>query len=199
MPEVVYRVDVTIQGITPLLHHKAGLIEKKSSRADTDYSDEWKATVYTSQFGPQKTQVVMPALNLEACIRNAGKGRKIGKLFLPRLIATGVSVDGFEFPMRTADDKPICVADIEANDWIFACRAVVQRQGVNRVRAMLPVGWQVSFPLEVSRAILKPDLLQSVLEEAGTDQGLCDWRPGAPKPGKFGQFEVVQFDVHPAA
>lgn len=69
-------------------------------------------------------------------------------------------------------------------------RAVVQRQGVNRVRPAMKAGYRLDFDL----MILTPEYidqfwLQDTLSMAGRLVGIGDFRP------TFGRFNVVRFDI----
>lgn len=190
--EKVYEASVKIVGVTPMLMHKCGVIEKKATSSTTDYSEEWIKTVYLDQ---SQKYVAIPSMNLEAMFRDASKGHKIGKSFMTKIVPTGLIVNEFEIPVYDEKGKQITIEKIQSNNWLFSCAAVVQKNRVNRIRACLPPGWNMEFSITIINPILKPDVVEALAERAGYEAGLCDWRPGAPKPGKFGQFELVSFDV----
>lgn len=192
--ELIYSARVSIEGVTELLMHKCGDLsagKKKTRNAETDYSDEWKKTVYLSRDGI----VVMPSMNLEAMMREASKGQKIGKNFLTRIVPTGVSVSEFEAPILV-ENKTITINDVEKNSWIRMFPVVLKGQRITRTRAAIPIGWEINFTVEVLSKILVPEIMESLLRDAGELAGLCDWRPGSPKPGKFGQFDLKEFIVN---
>jgi len=190
--QTVFEAEVKIVGVTPLLMHKCGIIEKKATSSATDYSEEWMTTVYLDQ---SQEKVAIPSMNVEAMLRDASKGHKIGKNFMTKVVPTGIMVNEFEIPLLDEKSKPITIEKIQSNNWLFSCVAVVQKSRINRVRACLPPGWNMTFSISVLNPILKPEIVQDLLDRAGYEAGLCDWRPGAPKPGKFGQFEVEKFEI----
>ena len=190
---VIYSANVTIEGLTELLMHKCGNIGgngKVATSRETDYSEEWVETTYTNPEG----HVCLPSMNLEAMLRDASKGQKIGKHFMSKLVPTGCMVREFE-PVVTIKGKTITIDDIRKNGWIRAFPAVVVGKRVMRIRTSLPAGWRVSFTIDVISRMLTAEVMENLMETAGYSAGLCDWRPGAPKPGKFGQFEPVRFEV----
>lgn len=193
MPKtILYQVNVGIEGLTPLLQHKCGVIEKgKVSSPTTSYDEEWKKTVYLSM---SDNVVCIPSINIEAMIRDAGRGHKVGKMTLTKILTTGTEIVEFEVPILVSN-KQITLEDIEEKEWLFSCAACIKKDRIMRTRAMIPTGWKANFNIRVTNPLIKKDVLQDTLERAGYEQGLMDWRPGAPKPGKFGQFELYKFDV----
>jgi hypothetical protein len=189
-----FDANVSLKGQTPILIHRAAPIVMNRTRKKTDtFEDEWKTTVYLSSAGDGL--LVMPALNVEACVRNAAKGHKIGRQAARSFVAAAVQITSDEIPF-TVDGSTITIEDVENNGWLFTTTAVVNRARINRTRVSLPPGWSLDFDLMCTSDIIKPDFLQELLEEAGARCGLGDWRPGAPTPGRFGKFELEQYEVH---
>lgn len=187
--EIIHEAKVKLEGSTFLLHHKCGIIEKKASSATTDYSEEWKKTTYVSKDG----KVSIPSLNLEAMMRDASKGHKIAKMAMTKVMASGAEVSEFDVPLLF-NNKQITLDDISKNEWLLSCAAVVQKQRIMRVRTAIPPGWSLCFTVKIFNPLLKEDIMKDLLERAGYEVGLMDWRPGGSKPGKFGQFDLVGFE-----
>ena len=193
--EILWSADVEIEGITPMLMHKCGIIESGSaSKADKDYSGEWKRGTYLSSNGDGC--IIVPQLNLLAMVRDACKGQKIGRTAMNRVVVPGIDIpfEYFEVPVLYRGKK-ITLDMVETNNWLFTCAVVVQRNRVNRVRTQLPIGWTAQWRFDIFDRRVTEDILRNLLSDAGVYAGLCDWRPGAPKPGKFGMFEVKKFEV----
>ena len=190
--EIIYSAKVEINGTSSMLMHKCGVIEAKNTSAATDYSSEWKETVYID---PLTDKVSIPAINVEAMLRDASKGQKIGKNFMTRIVPTGIMVKEFTIPVYDPNGKEISIEDIERKKWLWSCAVVIGKNRVSRTRSCLPVGWKMVFNINVVNPLLKTEIVKNLIERAGYEVGLCDWRPGAPKPGKFVQFELVKFDV----
>lgn len=85
---------------------------------------------------------------------------------------------------------PIAPLGAKEPDYIDTRRVTVQRNGINRSRPAMRVGWKADFEL----AILLPEyinevLLRSVLNDAGRLVGIGDFRP------TFGRFSVTGFAI----
>ena len=57
------------------------------------------------------------------------------------------------------------------------------------VRMTLPL-WRAEFSLLLNDEISDVQTLGMVLDRAGMATGLGTWRPGSPKPGRFGRFVI---------
>ena len=82
------------------------------------------------------------------------------------------------------------VADLGMPAWDYEDRrrAVVQRQGINRVRPAMRTGWTIDLDLMVNvPEYIDRTLLHEVLENAGRLVGIGDFRP------TYGRFAVVLF------
>jgi len=192
MRDISFTAKVELVGITPMLQHACHLDSTPSERGpEKNYAEEWAETVYLSRSGKD---IVVPAMNIEAMLRDASKGHKVGKHPMTRIVPTGVVVQEFEVPVLI-NGKKISIEDIRKNNWIFAVPATIKKNKIVRIRAEMPIGWELQFSLRVLTRLITPDILSDLLERAGYEAGLGDWRPGAPKPGKFGQFEIKSFKV----
>lgn len=190
--ELIYQAKVELEGLTPLLMHKCSNLEKTPTSPETDYSNEWRGTAYIAADG--KNNAICPAINIEAMLRDASKGQKIGKSPMTRLVPTGISVQEFEIDILS-DGKTFTLDDIEKRNWIFRCPSVVQRKRIMRVRSCIPIGWTMNFTIDVTNSLLTKEIVKDLFVRSGYMAGLMDWRPGAPKPGKFGQFDLTKFEV----
>ena len=157
-------IKTQLTGISPLLLHSGTIVEKSMSKKGQDYSDEWKKTVYIGMDG---LHLVIPSMNLDAMLRDAGKGRNIGKQFFSKIIPVNVSVEEFESPILVEGEK-VTVDDVETNDWLFTCATVIQKKRVMRTRARMPIGWQINFTINLNDdCVIKPNILREVLTSAG--------------------------------
>lgn len=189
-----FDVDVTLKGQTNLLIHTIQSVDLNRVRSRTEtFEDEWKRTVYLSN--NRDGTLIMPALNIEACIRMAAKGHKIGRSAARTFVASAVQITEDEIPL-TVDGSTITLDDVENHKWLFTTTAVIQRARINRTRVSLPVGWTLDFKVMCTSDVVSPDFLKLLLEEAGSKCGLGDWRPSAPSPGRFGKFELETYKVH---
>jgi len=73
-------------------------------------------------------------------------------------------------------------------DWeIDTRRVTIQRQGILRSRPKIS-DWGCVLEFEYDEELIQPELIASVLENAGKSPGVGDYRVG--KKGPFGRFTV---------
>lgn len=189
-------IDVVIKGKQDLLIHKyvPSTVSKPPVRkADSIgiYKNEWKLTTYTNKEGV----VVLPSLNLMACLFDGAKGQKKGKVALTRRIHTSLVISPLEMPILF-EDKKITLGRIEKEGWIYTTGAVVQQRRIDRTRTKLPPGWTVYFQILTLNDELSEEDIKRIVIPAGETAGLGDWRPSAPrKPGPYGTFDIVGWQV----
>lgn len=180
-----YRAKIQVVGTAKMLLHcwnNEAIAEKAAAKkgSDTKKTDNIESYVLRDEKG----RIVMPALNLCAGIREAGK-----------------SFPDPASPRKSLRDrlKAIIVPEIEyglinggVKDWDFVDmrRVVIQRAGITRSRPAFFEGWKIDFQI----MILEPEYLQparlfELLESAGKFQGLGDFRPS------FGRYRVGKFET----
>lgn len=84
------------------------------------------------------------------------------------------------------------LASLGSDDWDYLDRrrAVVQRQGITRVRPAFQPGWEATFQFSVLLyEYITPQLFMDVLRDAGQFAGVGDMRPS------YGRFATVKFEV----
>lgn len=186
MNKHISKFKVIIQGDSPLIIHKW----TSEKTAPIDYNDEWKKTTYIDDKG----YLILPIMNITACMYNGGKSIKKGRISMSRLIYPSIIAEPFQTRIRI-DNKPITLADIETNGWTSTAGVVVGTSRIERIRTTLPPGWTIEFYLTLVSNLVTPNDIKDVLDNAGFVAGLGDSRPSAPKkPGPYGRFEVVLFE-----
>lgn len=188
-----YSVEVKIKGTMNLLFNKPvpPITEASTKKKDKDYTQEWRKKVSYDEKG----LVIIPAMNIEACIRDAGKKFiKSGKTTISRDLCQNVICREITNPIFF-DGKTFTEEDIADRAWVFTMNVKQGKDMVWRTRAMIPMGWECSFILDIMDDSITAKKLEEVLVLAGHEMGLGDWRPSSPKPGRFGTFEVVKFKV----
>lgn len=122
---------------------------------------------------------VIPADNMQRCLRDAAvdwkKGKEIGRAVAVENDATVIY------------DGPKDAVEMFNDGRFYHCKPT-GRGGV-AVRMMLP-SWQVEYNMLLNDEISDVRTLGMVLDRAGMATGLGTWRPGSPKPGRFGRFVV---------
>ena len=141
------RFNIMIRGTNAILLHKYTVASASTPKTrviknkdSVNYADEWVKGTYLDKDG----NVVMPSLNIMACLFDGCKGMKSGKKALTRIIYTSLLVQPFE-PVLTYEGKTISIDTIRENDWLNMSGAVITGRRVDRVRTMIPEGWELPF------------------------------------------------------
>lgn len=196
----MYRIDAQIRGTAGLLQHAFGQTaldtlqeSAKKQTGTTDYSLEWLATMYVNRQG----LLVQPASHLEGALQKAAvsfgqKGKK-GKTWKDPIKAYCYVLPD-EIPhIRDGQEVVAPTADLLLNPTeylsVSIMRVKVQRAAVARSRLLIAPGWELAFTIEVQDEQVPPNVLETVLQEAGRAVGIGDYRP------RYGRFEVIHFQV----
>jgi hypothetical protein len=191
----MYTIDVTVQGVAPLLQHRYPMPEfetmgkgnRKQSGA-IDYSQEWRTYFYATPEG----DIYQPSSHFDgALVKAAGAFKVTGKrgatykeLFKASVfVAPEKIMFGMKIPEKldTDGDKPL---------YIDLRPVVVQRARITRMRPAFAPGWKLSFEIQVIDDQINAETVQDILTYAGKAVGVGDNRP------RFGRFTVTSFDVH---
>jgi hypothetical protein len=84
------------------------------------------------------------------------------------------------------------LSDLGTDKWDYEDRrrVLIQRNGINRTRPAMKVGWRAEFEFMINLPeYITPQLFQAVLNDAGRLVGVGDFRP------TYGRFNTVKFDV----
>ena len=181
-------LNVKITGVSPILMHNGQTadplnkwtklikaVSSKRKKVDADYEEmarlEWYAGLYT-----KNQKIVVPGDLLEACIRDAGRTKKLGKVVLGAVFVPGV----FElnFP---ENDQELDQLWLDENHR-FSRAVVIQRARIMRMRPIFEE-WSFEATVHYDEMAINKDSLLELLDIAGT-KGLGDWRP------KYGRFVV---------
>lgn len=187
------RIELTIVGLTPLLvcawSHKAKqqILDKQMKKANKakeakDPEADYRASLYVSTEG----WTGVPAGGVKGCLVNACR-----------------AVDGL--PMTLAK-RMIFVA---AQGQTKAGQQLVRVHGEHkmhegmvridsggtadiRFRAIYPLPWSIKLEIDFLPNVISAEQVGNLVELAGFCEGLCEWRPGAPKcnTGDFGRFQI---------
>jgi hypothetical protein len=183
--EFPYRVNLMIQGISDFLFHRwnddavaAKAAAAKGSKAKK--SDDVESYVYRH---PSTKNLAIPGEYLRSSIIGAAKFRQDPRS--PRKSAQDLFKAGVLSLTNMADTGN------KQWDYLDRRRALVQRQGITRIRPALTSGWTVEFDLMVNvPEYINPNLLREVIDLAGRLVGIGDFRP------TFGRFVVASWSVN---
>lgn len=148
-------------------------VSGKRQKTDADYEElarlEFNAALYLDKDGP-----IIPNTVLDSMIVNAAKKSKEGQLAKSGVFCL--------IPARLEYDGPRTVTELW-NDERFRFSAIV-RVGMARVARTRPIfrEWSAVVTLNVEDTVVNPARIDDWLNVAGTQVGLCDWRP------QFGRF-----------
>ena len=195
------QVNVTIRGLQPLLLHKytvASVSDPKArmvkTRDSTTFADEWRKGTYVDE----GKFLIMPSVNILACLFDGAKGMKIGKKAVTRSVYTSLVVSPIQPRILWSEDgkkyEEIHIDSIPDRQWLHASGAVISGRRIDRIRTQVPPGWIISFQILTKDDALSHDDIKTIVESAGKFAGLGDWRPSSPKkPGPYGVFDIAEF------
>lgn len=184
------QLKVRIIGVSPLLCHNGQTVDplnkytqaiktysSKRKKTDADFEAmarlEWEAGLYLKGGKP-----CIPGLLLEACIREAGKTKKLGKVVLGAVFCD-------EDPMLEFPEEKLGLDELYKKDeYRFTAKVVIQRSSIMRTRPMFNA-WEFDTVVNYDENLIDTRTMKELLEIAGT-KGLGDWRP------KFGRFSVKE-------
>lgn len=188
-----YIVEVTIEGTAPVIFHRwqdSSVAEKaaaakgsKAKKTDDVESYLWRDT---------EGRICLPGVYLVASMTDpkngAAKYRQDPRS--PRKSALDLYKAGV---IPLTDLAPITKVTGEVAhtwDYLDSRRAVVQRNGITRVRPTLLAGWRATVEITVlTPEYIPPSALLDCLVMAGRLVGVADHRP------TFGRFSVPKFEV----
>jgi hypothetical protein len=124
-----------------------------------------------------------PAAAFKKAVVSAAKGRKVGKLGLPGIILASV-FETTEYLSLIHPETGECL-----HDYVIDIRGARPQQGmVRRSRPRLDA-WACDVALEYDDELVTEDLVRELLERAGRNIGIGNFRP--EKSGRYGRFEVA--------
>lgn len=178
-----YVATIKVEGVADILFHRwnCDAVDEKSKAAKgskAKKTDDIESYVYRCDNG----NLGIPGEYLRMSIVAAAKYRQDPRS--PRKSA----MDLFKAGVIALTN----LSDIGTDKWDYEDRrrVVIQRNGINRTRPAMKVGWRAEFDLQVSLPeYINPALLNEVIASAGRLIGMGDFRP------TFGRFQVISFAV----
>lgn len=178
-----YRVEVTLEGICPMMFH-AWNVESVESKGKAAKGSKEKKTdnIESYVYRDDKEHICIPGEYLRGAIIAASKFQQDPRS--PRKSAADL------FKAAVVSLTPL--ASLGSKDWDYVDkrRVTIQRNAITRCRPAFKEGWKAKFILLVNLPeYVSPQLLNSTIQAAGKLIGLADFRPS------FGRFSVIRFDV----
>lgn len=177
-----YIVTVTIEGAADLLFHRwnCEAVEAKaktSKGSKGKKSDDVETYVYRCDDG----SIGLPGEYLRQAIIHAAKFRQDPRS--PRKSAMDL------FKAGVVCLTPLASLGKEQWDYLDTRRVTIQRNGINRTRPAMKIGWRATFELAINLPeYIDRQMLREVIEQAGRLIGVGDFRP------TFGRFGIVAFE-----
>lgn len=181
------RIEITIQGITPLICNKftdeaaraATNGTRGSNRGDRGTEREIaESKLYLDNEG----HPCIPQPNLLSCLVEGGAWHKIGKKQVTTkassLLYSCLDVVGVMIPIE--HEQP----------WSVDVRPVVIPSTKGRILAFRPRfdDWRLTFEIELTAEIIGAKFARNIIDDAGMKVGLGDFRPS--RKGPYGRFNI---------
>lgn len=177
-----FQVNVTVQGSSDFFFHRwnPDAVDAKAKAAKNSAakkSDDVESYVYRLPNG----ELAIPGEYFRQSLIHSAKFKADPRS--PRKSA----MDLFKAGVITL--TPLCTLGKVDWDYLDRRRVMVQRQGINRTRPAMSVGWKTSFTLQIlTPEYVSRELLRDTLEQAGRLIGVGDNRP------TYGRFGIVAFE-----
>ena len=157
---------------------------------DRPFSDVAAERIYRDD----KKRMGFPTINLIGALKHAGRSVKNGK----KAISNAASTTLFSFaefpheftPFDGLDDKGEIPWRVDKRRGVMKNGAATVAVGIIRPRFD---AWGFTAVIILNDKITKDETLRKLFQEAGSNSGLCDFRPS--KNGPFGRFEVSDWKV----
>jgi len=172
------RIDVTIKGTAPLLMHRFSNEESstKLRKAGTQYNTEEEAE--KALYKDEKGNIVQPSIHLESAMVEAAVNYRI----------PGQSRKTYKNPFRAGIFVEPRLIPHKIPKWVIDLQSVViQRSRIMRARPRLDE-WELDFQILNIDERITPNIIKSILVEAGNFVGIGNYRP------RYGRFEVIKFE-----
>jgi hypothetical protein len=179
-------VTFRVVGISPLLMNSAAAFtiaddgKAKTRQSIPPPEVEAEAGTYRLSDGA----LGFPAAAFKKAVVSAAKGRKVGKLGLPGIVLASV-FETTEYVALIDPDSEESIHDYEID--IRGARP--QKQGMVRRARPRVDAWACDVSLEYDEDLVTADLVRDLLERAGRNIGIGNFRP--EKSGRYGRFEVA--------
>ena len=178
-----YAVAVGLAGSSDMLFHRwnCEAVDTKSKAAknsNAKKTDDVESYVWRNEAG----EICIPGEYLRQSIIHAAKFRQDPRS--PRKSAMDLFKAGVV--SLTSD------ASLGKTTWDYldTRRVMIQRNGINRTRPAMKVGWKAEFILQIlTPEYIDASFLNDVVSMAGRLVGIGDFRP------TYGRFNVVKFEV----
>jgi hypothetical protein len=184
-------INAKLNSVCPIIFHNGQLanpsndssqaikkISGKRKKSEEDFKAmanlEWSGSLYTNAAGDQ---IMLPAHVIEGALLNAAKKVRLGTQFKSSVFVEKNAKFSYEGPQSIAEIK-------ENPDFRLEALVVINKSRILRTRPTFKK-WSAEVEIWYDESLIDPTQVRESLKIAGSQVGLCDWRP------KYGRFEVV--------
>lgn len=177
-----FRVEVTLQGVCPLLFHRWNC-EAVQEKADAPKGSKSKKTdnLESYVYRNERNEISIPSTYLRGALLEQAKFIQDPRS--PRKCAKDL------FKAGIVQLTPLASIGKLTWDFVNKARVVVQRNAITRSWPAFNE-WKATFiMMSILPEYISPSMLHEALEGAGKLQGFGDFRP------TYGRFQVIEFKV----
>ncbi len=180
------KIEVEIEGVTPVLMHSAhNMGKEKTFKKNPAKQYDPKVDAENVAYRNSKKELVLPSRCLKACFVNGASWFKFGNKGAKAIVAGCTRIEPSEILFQDNKGKVLTKYEIDLRP------VVIQRARIIRARPRLD-DWKCKFEIIYDDDIIKDvSILERILEESGKRIGLLDNRP--QKYGDNGNFKVTKF------
>lgn len=189
MKEKPFCAKIRIQGTKDILFH-AWNTEDVEAKAEAKKGSEQKKTdnLEAYVYRDDKGFICIPGRYIVRSIVEAGRNFNDPRSSKPKqakeLMKKAIICDEMLSPVLV-NDKPVTTWDYEDKQ-----RVCIMKSAVTRTRPAIRKGWEVEFSIiSLMPDIVTPSFLRNLVDNAGTFEGLGDYRP------TYGRFKVVSWEI----
>lgn len=177
-------VTFELTGLSPLIQHSAAsMMNKPEGSIGKKNIPSAEIEAEAGAYRMPSKQLYCPAQAVFACVLNACKGRRIGKIALNTIVVSSVFPTQEFVPLvHPKSHKPLTEYEIDQR------RVMIQRAGIIRSRPKIPE-WQGKITFEYDNEAIKSDALLEIVNLAGSRVGLLELSPRT-KAGQYGRFQA---------
>ena len=179
-------LHMNLNGLSALLmNNPAGMLNLEADKQKLGKTkiptpeEAVKATSYVLPDG----HLYVPAIAVRNCLLAATRGQLVNRKSALPYISGGILMVDENFPLYRGGK--MLKADKVSMD---VRRAVIQRQGITRVRARVDLPWELQCIFDYNADIVDIGVVETIAKRADQIVSLLDYR--VEKKGWFGRFEV---------
>ena len=194
------QIDVTIEGVTPLMMHRMTEEEILAARGGPKKTMKGellppKEEAEKRGYFDEKGRPFIPGGNLYRCIIEAGRHVKLGRAALTNSMSSKIPA----IVQLAGDDAPVMVLQRNGKGFIPAEWDVVFKtprppgqQGIRTVIRPTFENWLLQFSLIVDTEYIDLKSVRDLIDKAGRFEGLGPQRPS--RKGQYGRFVVAEWN-----